>query len=208
MSAGRKILLPYLLFAIPCFVLILTTDKVNLHLSINALHRPALDTFFRYITVLGDGYMLYFILLLALVRKYWETLFLFTATALASLTTQIIKRSLSLPRPARVFEGLEELYFVEGVKVHHHHSFPSGHSTTAFALFLGLALLFPKWRWPLVGLAVLVAFSRVYLSQHFTVDILAGSIIGLVFVLLAFPMWSKWKDKRSWLRGNLMKREA
>jgi len=208
MSSGRVLLAPYLSFALPCLLAILLTDQQDLHLTINSYHQPFLDQFFKYVTILGDGYMLYFILLLAFFRKYWETLMLFTGTAVASIVTQIIKRSLALPRPARVFSENDQLYLVPGIDIHFHHSFPSGHSTTAFAIYFGLALLYPKQRWFFTIVAVIVAFSRVYLSQHFLEDILAGSVIGFAFILISYNLWSRLANssQRKWLHQNLVKK--
>ncbi len=208
MSSRRVLIAPYLSFALPCFLLVLFTEQQELHLAINAQHKPWLDVFFKYTTVLGDGYMLYAILLLAFFRKHWETLMLFTGGAIASIGTQIVKRSLSLPRPARVFAESDSLYFVPGVDVHFHHSFPSGHSTTAFAIYFGLALLYPKQRWFFMMVAVIVAFSRVYLSQHFLEDILAGSFVGFSFILLSHYLWSRLANssERVWLHRNLLKK--
>ncbi len=65
-------------------------------------------------------------------------------------------------------------------------SFPSGHATTAFAAAAALAVLVPRLRWPAMGLAALVALSRVYLGVHFVLDILAGAVLGtLIGVAIA-----------------------
>jgi undecaprenyl-diphosphatase len=57
-------------------------------------------------------------------------------------------------------------------------SFPSGHSMSAFAVATAIALLAPRMRWPVLGLAALIAFSRVYLGVHFWLDVLAGAVLG------------------------------
>ena len=57
-------------------------------------------------------------------------------------------------------------------------SFPSGHATTAFAAAVALSLLVPRWRWWALGLAAIVAYSRVYLGVHYWSDVIAGAIIG------------------------------
>lgn len=57
-------------------------------------------------------------------------------------------------------------------------SFPSGHATTAFAAAAAAAVLMPRLRWMFLGLAALVALSRVYLGVHFVLDILAGALLG------------------------------
>jgi undecaprenyl-diphosphatase len=63
-------------------------------------------------------------------------------------------------------------------------SFPSGHSATAFAAAVAVALLFPRLRVPLLTLAALVALSRVYLGVHYWTDVLVGSALGATIGLL------------------------
>jgi membrane-associated phospholipid phosphatase len=57
-------------------------------------------------------------------------------------------------------------------------SFPSGHAATAFAAAIAVGLLYPRLRKPLLGLAVLIALSRVYLGVHYVTDVLVGSALG------------------------------
>ena len=70
------------------------------------------------------------------------------------------------------------------------HSFPSGHSATAFACATVLAMLAPRWRVPFFVLAALIAFSRLYNGVHYPTDVLAGSLLG-VLVGLAVVRVSK-----------------
>jgi undecaprenyl-diphosphatase len=60
------------------------------------------------------------------------------------------------------------------------HSFPSGHSATAFACATVLASLAPRWRVPFFVLAALIAFSRIYNGVHYPTDVLAGSALGVL----------------------------
>ena len=64
-------------------------------------------------------------------------------------------------------------------------SFPSGHTTVAFCIFFGLALIIPnkKIGTGLVVLAVLISFSRTYLSYHFLMDLVAGALLGVTVSL-------------------------
>jgi undecaprenyl-diphosphatase len=60
------------------------------------------------------------------------------------------------------------------------HSFPSGHSATSFACAMVLAAAAPRLRGLFYGLAALIAFSRLYNGDHFPLDVLAGSVLGLL----------------------------
>jgi membrane-associated phospholipid phosphatase len=58
-------------------------------------------------------------------------------------------------------------------------SFPSGHAMSAFAVATAIALLAPRLRWPVLALASVIAFSRVYLGVHFWLDVLTGAALGM-----------------------------
>jgi undecaprenyl-diphosphatase len=64
-------------------------------------------------------------------------------------------------------------------------SFPSGHAMSACATAAAVAVLAPRLRWWVLGLAAAIAFSRVYLGVHFWFDVLAGAALGLAIGLLA-----------------------
>jgi undecaprenyl-diphosphatase len=57
-------------------------------------------------------------------------------------------------------------------------SFPSGHASTAFAAAVAVSVLVPAWRRPALCVAALVGFSRIYLGVHYTLDVLAGALLG------------------------------
>lgn len=78
-------------------------------------------------------------------------------------------------------------------------SFPSTHASNMFCAALFLSFFFPKARWPLIGLAFLVAYSRVYCGVHYPMDVLFGAVQGsLIGGLLAFALQNY---SRSPLRG-------
>src|SRR5690606_8206092 len=83
-------------------------------------------------------------------------------------------------RPAeRLKENFQD-FLIEGFEHHHFHSFPSGHASSSFCLFLILALFTTnkKLGFLFFIFALLVAFTRPYLAQHFFIDIYVGGIIG------------------------------
>jgi membrane-associated phospholipid phosphatase len=96
-------------------------------------------------------------------------------------------------------EGISGLYFVPGVDMNELNSFPSGHTTAAFSLYTLLALLLGRkqYGWVWVVLATLVGLSRVYLLQHFWMDILAGAMIGTFFSTLLFAAYKTFNSAQS-----------
>jgi len=147
------------------------------------------DLFFRVITNLGDGLAVTLIALLFLIWKTGNGLLLGISGIFAGVFTQILKHTVfsTWERPKKFFEGVHELYLVSGVNNYSGHTFPSGHSASAFALYFSIALLTPNkpLKFLLFLLALTVAFSRVYLSQHFLNDVYAGSLLGMCSVFLA-----------------------
>jgi membrane-associated phospholipid phosphatase len=159
-------------------------------LAINQYHHPLADVFFKYVTYLGDGI---FCIGLGLVCLYWSKrrgIALIASYIFSGLIAQLIKNFIfpSQPRPAQYFEhSMAKIHTVAGVDLAHWHSFPSGHTTSAFALFGLLAFFTQNQRLKIVYLllAVAVGYSRMYLFQHFLVDVTVGSLLGL---MVAWPI--------------------
>jgi undecaprenyl-diphosphatase len=66
------------------------------------------------------------------------------------------------------------------VKIPTSFSFPSGHTTSSFAAFGVYLFSKAKYRYWILVLAVLMAFSRMYLHVHYPSDILGGIILGII----------------------------
>jgi len=207
-SPGSIFLLGYVLVFPALLVLVLSVPKETIHLKMNAVHTPFLDVLMKYWTFMGDGLLLIILvtgLLLVSFRHFFRGL---AAFAIGGLSAQAFKRLFfsDLPRPVKFFElsgASEQLYLVEGIDIHSWMSFPSGHSSTAFALFFALALT-TRSAVAQMGLFILalgVGYSRIYLSQHFLVDVVGGSFLGLISGWLAW-LWIR-KVDRSWMNRSL-----
>lgn len=170
--------------------------KAELHLALNhALVHPAISPLFVWGTHLGDGL---FLAIAATALCIWHVrsgLFLGLVGALSGITTQVLKRNVfdTHYRPSKFFESLElnaQLTYIEGVDLHALFSFPSGHATAAFTLAACFAIVSANKKWDIAffSFGLFTAFTRVYISQHFVEDLVAGSFIALVFAFGLAPL--------------------
>lgn len=179
------------------------------HLMINSWNSLLADTFFKYITNLGDGMLFAITILILLFIKIRWALYEFSAAILTLLVVYLGKRVFfkGLPRPARFFENSEALHFVEGIHLHEVNSFPSGHTITAFAIFMILVIIVKNQYLKILFtcLAILAGYSRAYLSQHFLEDVFSGALIGTAIAILSCSLVDKLSIfKTSWLDLNLL----
>jgi undecaprenyl-diphosphatase len=70
------------------------------------------------------------------------------------------------------------------VTIPHSHSFPSGHTATAFAGAMMLSYLVPRAAPAFFTLAAAIAYSRLYVGVHFPLDVVGGAVIGVATALL------------------------
>lgn len=165
-------------------------SKADIHLRLNTFHSSFFDTFFLYITYLGDGTLALLVSIMLLAVKYRFALIVGLSNILASTITQVLKQTVFSEelRPKKYFEGIHDLYFVPGVENHLYYSFPSGHATCAFSLYLALSFIVKNKRFKTLFfiLAFLVGYSRIYLSQHFLGDVYVGSLIGVGVTILVY----------------------
>jgi undecaprenyl-diphosphatase len=108
--------------------------------------------------------------------------FVFTAVAVPSLFTTVVKRVIGRARPLRG-DG-SDFAFDPFVFRADFTSLPSGHSTAAFAGAVALGALFPRARPWLWAYACVIALSRVVITTHYPSDVIAGAVIGAFGALL------------------------
>ncbi len=70
-------------------------------------------------------------------------------------------------------------------------SFVSNHAANMFCLAVFMGFFYPKIRWPLLALAALVAFSRVYVGVHYPLDVLGGACFGSLMGWWGSRIWNR-----------------
>jgi membrane-associated phospholipid phosphatase len=206
LAQNRWFILPYLLVLAICAFFLIVFTKAQIHLYINSYHSDFFDVFFKYLTNLGNGIFLPVLLLILLVwGKFRDGLYLVSVFLIAGILVQLLKHLVfhDMARPIKYFGETVHLHLVNGVDQLCCNSFPSGHSATAFGFYLCIAVISKnKWiKLSMFILASLVAFSRVYLSKHFLIDIFAGSMIGAITAIACYR-WI-YSLKSNWLDLNL-----
>ena len=189
-------LVPTLVLALILAVALLIVPKAELHLALCQPHTPFLDTIIPFFTNLVDWLPYLIVVLLLFYRAGWST-FLASNLLLTTLIVQPIKHIVHAPRPLTWFaEYMPDitLPLVEGVRMNHWLSFPSGHTATFFALFFCVSIILcaenVKGKYILSFLCFLCAsfgaYTRIYLSQHFALDIFAGILIAVCSTLILY----------------------
>ncbi len=178
----------YFLFAVLLSLFCISFGKAGSFLFFNQLHSRFLDYFFILFTNIGNGLFVIGIMLFMLMRKKTGWSLQIGISFLGSgLVVQILKHMMPSPRP-KLFFGSQNIHCIYGITRTGSSSFPSGHTATIFALTALLCIYFPGRKSGLffLAIAILTGFSRIYLSQHFPVDVLAGSITGVAVSLLTY----------------------
>lgn len=69
------------------------------------------------------------------------------------------------------------------------YSFPSNHAANMFAAALFLTFIYPSYRFLFFFIAVVIAYSRVYVGVHFPLDVTVGAIVGLISGKIALEIY-------------------
>lgn len=173
------------LLFVAAIIFLCRKNKMDGFESLACFHSKGWDVFFTWFTYIGDAL---FILLLAVIlffcRRKLLSIGIIISCILSGLIAQILKNIFPSPRPAVLFREMGRAFYeIPGVTLMNSMaSFPSGHTTSAFALMTMLVLTYPKSKWNTLWLimAAAVGYSRMYLGNHFLIDVTVGAFIGIL----------------------------
>ena len=158
--------------------------------------------FFELVSLFGKAGIFLILLSLALLiykpTRRFGTAMLLGVTIGAIFTNLCLKVFIARPRPYADESSLfHQLWLLVGQNIESDKSFPSGHTTAAFATMTPAFILGkPKVKWAAVIFAVLMGIARIYLVVHYPSDVLAGMIVGIfagcIAVLIAQKLPRKW----------------
>ncbi len=248
-----------LLLALSLGLALIYIPKGELHLLLCDRHTHARDIFYRYYTTLAEWLPYVICVALLLFTKIGHGVFASTAMLLSTLLTQVCKHIVNAPRPVTWFtEHFPDIQLplVNGVHMNLWYSFPSGHTTSFFAMTLAVCILITKSlsakqsystsghtaersysdsghiakrsysdsgltaersysdsgltaiavQLLLFFAATLGAYSRIYLSQHFAMDVFAGLLVGILSTLAAYAIFYRFQDKK-WYNYRLFQKK-
>ena len=195
-------------------------SKGDLHLLLCNRHTPARDIFYRYYTHVAEWFPYIVCVALLIFGRIGDGVFASSAMLGSALTTQLFKHIINAPRPVTWFsENLPhiQLPLVDGVTMNHWFSFPSGHTTSFFSLAFVLAIIATKdmsaQRFNSIAIQVLLfilaalgGYSRIYLSQHFALDVFAGVVVGVGITIVCLAVFSRLEDKK-WYNYRLISKK-
>ncbi len=191
-SFNKYFLVPFSIWIIAGGIALFFFDKQVLFAIFNTHHSSFGDVCMYYISMLGEGPFSAILLLLLLgmrkLRNWWYFIAAACCNILSAFLTQGVKYLVKAPRPLQYFNNAPWIHALPEWPHLYNHSFPSGHTCAGFALFSFLAFLLPprhkSWGIPLFIVALLIAYSRIYLAAHFFLDVYVGSILGTCFTIM------------------------
>jgi len=195
---NKYFLLPFIFSISLVSALLGIYGNERLFLHLNGFHSKIADFFFLISTNLGDGIIAFFLVVILLWVSFRDALTFLVITILVTIAVTILKNVFfpEFYRPVAYFEYTEVVRLVTGYDPPMYCTFPSGHSATAFSVYFYLAILSKKQivKFFLFVVALLVAYSRIYLSAHFPEDVVVGSAIAVSITILCYYLGQQLKS--------------
>lgn len=176
--------------------------------NINLNRNKQYDGFFKAVTnsatplAVGTPVIMYGIGLLTNDTTVKSTSFYIGASVLTvTVLSTVLKYTINRPRPFATYPEIEKLVAAGSP------SFPSGHTSDAFALATSVSISYPKWYViaPSYTWAGAVGYSRMHLGVHYPSDVLAGAVLGTFSAYLSYKAneWLNQKHRKRIFNGEL-----
>jgi membrane-associated phospholipid phosphatase len=194
----RLFFIIYLILLCACLIVKVIFTKEAIYFAVNNRNYSFGDEIAPYITDIGNGWTVVILSALLVLYNYRTAFLMITSYAITSLLAQVVKYIFDAPRPTLLYKDkISVIHLVKGVYMLQYHSFPSGHTVTAFSAAVVITYLTKNKKWSilLLAIAVAVGYSRMYLSEHFFEDVTVGSVIGVVITVC----WISYIDNKQFL---------
>ncbi len=209
-----------LILAVVLGLALLYVPKGELHLLLCNRHTPARDIFYKYYTQLAEWFPYVVCVGLLLFSRIGDGVLATAALSISGLVAQGLKYAVDTNRPYRWFaDNMPDvtLPLVDGEHMSKYYSFPSGHTTSFFALAFVLCILvtshprIPRTTRILVQILLFIAatvgaYSRIYLSQHFPEDIFGGIFVGILTTIICYVVFVRYEDQK-WYNYRLFQKK-
>ena len=198
-KANRLFFRVYVVIALTAIIIILLFSKADGFVFLNPYHNSLFNYISYFFTFLGDGiFCIGLGVLLLLMKRRVLSLLVISSYIVSGVIAQVLKYFVTEQRPGSFPELSQYKYFIQDVTLRGSQaSFPSGHTASAFALASVLAFTMKdkKKSLFLLLIAIMIGYSRIYTGNHFLIDVLGGSLIGLLSGILCWLA----AIKKTWL---------
>ncbi len=186
----------HLLMAALVAPLLFFYSKSESLLWVNGHYFPWLDKVMYHITRLPEIAFVLFVILLGVFtqKRYFLAI---VCAMLLCLVAILLTKYLFFADAPRPYSWLSKngvmFHKVEGIKLHSNGSFPSGHTMAAFCS-LALAGFISNRGWLqflFFIMAALSGYSRIYVAQHFLIDVYTGGLVGFTLAIIVFTVIEK-----------------
>ena len=209
-------------FIFPCLIFLalgmflnIAFSQKDIYFLVNSHNAYILDIMMPYITDIGNGFFCVFIcIILLFFINIRFGLAMGASYALEGIFVQVLKQIVftDRPRPWAAYVDKFAVHLVPDFTPYSNNSFPSGHTATAFCMATIIVLVYPKlnklWQLSFFIIALAVAYSRIYLSQHYFLDIYVGAVVGILSSSIIYYYFYRHKFKslkqHLWLDRNLL----